>query len=360
MRKHFLTILFFILFIDLFAQDPIISQFYYNGILLNPALTGSNHGGTRFNLNHRGQWARVPGVMTSSSFSFDSKFHNTASFGGYFCNDMEGEHFLTTNSFGIMGAYNGSLSKNIALNAGLGYGLLQKRIDWDAFTFYDQLDPILGQIYESSVTVPNNFTTRLLSDFSFGTTLMIRPKRRRSLQMVMIGFSAFHINEPRESFYYNESIRMPVKYTFHGGAYFVQNKGYEIVYYPFYRFMSQENINVIDFGLNTHIKTLLLGAGFRSILINKNNANEASYIESINHLILLFGLSGKQTPVQLSYSVDVSLTGTPISTGFTHEIGLSFIVNNSKLFSFSKYNKRRWQPNECADFYKDFNIIPNF
>ena len=66
------------------AQEPVFSQFYFNPLYLNPALSGMDNNFRLF-VNSKNQWSKVPTQFNTHSISFDTwQNHQNSSFFPYF------------------------------------------------------------------------------------------------------------------------------------------------------------------------------------------------------------------------------------------------------------------------------------
>ena len=92
MIKKIINII-FILFItaNINAQEPVFSQFYFNPLYLNPALSGMDNNFRLF-LNNKNQWSKVPSRFNTSSVSFDTwQNQSNSSLSFLYSTGLEGE-----------------------------------------------------------------------------------------------------------------------------------------------------------------------------------------------------------------------------------------------------------------------------
>ena len=122
-KKFSVLILFLILAARLFAQqDPMYSQYVFNGLLINPA-----YAGTREVLNatalYRNQWVNIPGAPKTGVFSIDSPVKNEKVGLGL---NLIVDKIGVTNHTGISGIYSYKLKFNesslsFGIQAGVGF-----------------------------------------------------------------------------------------------------------------------------------------------------------------------------------------------------------------------------------------------
>lgn len=209
------------------ATDPHFSQFYAAPLLLNPALTGAMKCNYRLTAIFRGQWGSVlkdeatPMFQTPSAsldFRTNRAFGKQDAFGfGFaFMNDKAGQSRYQTNLFNLSLAYHKSLDRRAEhfLSLGFGVQILQRSIDyrglqWGAQNDNGTYNPLLPT---GEFLVNNNF---LIADVvNFGLLYTGKFGRRSS---GYVGFSAFHMTRPKESFLGDNSVRIPMKFTAHAG-----------------------------------------------------------------------------------------------------------------------------------------------
>ena len=342
-QKSLIIILLICVSITGYAQDPICTQFYFNSVHTNPSYVGNNHGGTRFNINHRSQWYNIPGMLSSQTFSFDSKFRNTSNIGMLIINDREGEGFINYTGASLYYSHNIIWNKKNIFNAGIGFGYFAKRINWDKFIFYDQLDAIYGKIYNSKIPVPSELLIQSFNDISYGFSWDHSPIKKGSLKYTSLGVSVKYLIPSQNNSYYYYDI-LPAKWSIHGMGFLGNPYSSNYLINPFFQYLKQGRTHYIDVGCNILINQLICGLGVRTI-------SYQNFKQNINHFIPMIGYKIGEKDIKISYSVDFAVSGMPAATRLTNEITISYIINKHYLMSFGKYNKRRWNPLDCFDFF---------
>jgi type IX secretion system PorP/SprF family membrane protein len=156
-KKISVFFLFLSLAVRVFAQqDPMYSQYVFNGLLINPA-----YAGTREVLNatalYRNQWVNIPGAPKTGVFSIDSPVKNQKV--GLGLNVMV-DKIGVTNHTGIAGVYSYKIYFNkSALSFGLQAGI----------GFYNSANTEV--IYSDNSSVDPAFMSNyhmVLPNFSFG------------------------------------------------------------------------------------------------------------------------------------------------------------------------------------------------
>jgi type IX secretion system PorP/SprF family membrane protein len=244
------------------ASDPHFSQFYAAPMLLNPAMTGAFSCNVRVSAIYRSQWGSVltgeaVPMFSTPSISLDFRTNrgfmqgDAFGFGAYFMNDKAGESKFQTNQFGLSIAYHKSLDRRNEHFLSLGFtsALWQRSIDYTGLQFPDQnngglFDPLKPN---GEYLVNNNF---LFWDVSTG--LMYTGKfGRKGRASGYLGVAASHLNRPNESFLGDNSVRLPMKFTVHGGYRFPLTKRFDAQ--PKFIFMNQGVSNELDFGSDIRI-----------------------------------------------------------------------------------------------------------
>ena len=115
---------------NVYAQDPIFTQFYANPLYLNPALAGTARC-PRVNLNYRNQWPGISGTYVTYAASYDQ--HVDAIGGGLgllILNDKAGQGTLTTTNVSGVYSYLLNVTREFSLKFAAQATFFQKSIDW--------------------------------------------------------------------------------------------------------------------------------------------------------------------------------------------------------------------------------------
>lgn len=205
------------------AQDAHLSQYDVSPILLNPALTGmKNDADFSIGANYRTQWGAInQASFTTTGLSFDAKYNARWGVGAYATNsDLGG--FINSFNFMLSGSYQitDPLQQNYKITTGLQAGVLYKRIIQDEFTFDSQFengnfnaDKPSGETFNKSNLVNPDFNWGIAYIHS-DKNLTINP---------YAGISLFHLTMPKESFTEASGERLPIRWSFNGGAKFKVN-----------------------------------------------------------------------------------------------------------------------------------------
>lgn len=196
MRKIFI-ISFVFLFVNLLqAQDPTFTAFQMQRLELSPAYGGSGGIGKVFLSGAtRTSYYPVRGPFKYSSFSIDASPCKPGSIGVglLFNTESQGDGFYKRNRVSLNLGYNILTCKSSTLSFGIRPGIITQSIDWNEFTFSDQLHPINGIIYTS---VNHGAALDLSHAINWDWGLKFSSYRPYKLKY-MIGVSAFNFFQPQ-------------------------------------------------------------------------------------------------------------------------------------------------------------------
>ena len=138
-----LFILFFVLTGTSYGQQkPVLSQYMFSGLVLNPAYAG-RHDYTSFTAMYRDQWVNVPGAPKLTTFTGQTGFKDRKIGAGFLISeDKIGAH----NNLSVFGSYAYYLKfeNGAKFSMGLQGGIDILRSDWSKLTIIDQNDPVFN------------------------------------------------------------------------------------------------------------------------------------------------------------------------------------------------------------------------
>lgn len=195
------------------AQDQHFTQFFASPLTLNPALSGTFDGGYRLATIYRDQGrSYLDEPYTTFSGAVDLRFginsmkknkKDALGTGVIFYSDRSASVNFYTNQIAITAAYHKALNQdgNHFLSAGFQFGISQRNVNYDNFSFQDQFNGGNGYTNPTGEYLPeNNFS---FGDYAFGLNYVYSPSRRPG---IFAGFAMHHLLEPQISFYANEQI----------------------------------------------------------------------------------------------------------------------------------------------------------
>ena len=165
MKKLSILLLFFAVTLTAGAQqDPIVSMYMFNGLLINPAYAGTKPY-VRGTLLHRSQWVGWQGAPISDVITIDGRIKDKVSaLGLVVSNDRTG----VTNQTDVYAnyAYHIPLKKGLTLSLGLKGGLSWYSANLGGLTAWDANDNVYAQGTQNSF-LPNFGTGAFLYSKKF-------------------------------------------------------------------------------------------------------------------------------------------------------------------------------------------------
>lgn len=305
--KKLLAILFFLIFVmcirtSSFSQDLHFSQFFNSPLLTNPANTGFiPDGDYRLGVNYRNQWSSIMSVpyKTMSAFGDAQLFKNRdytgwMGLGGVVLHDVAGSGNLTSTKVYGSVSYHQMINLGSLLSLGFNVGWANKQINISNLKFPDQFD---GHFFDShlpsSVVLSTNNINYL--DVQAGINYAYFPDEKT---YVNAGFSAMHVNRPRESFFDPQpgiDNRIPIRYVGFLNGSFMLNSQWIINPNAYYTLQAKSSELVL--GANAHYN--LSGDG-DNVLIG------GLYYRSGDAVIPLIGVGYKDLTFTFTYDATIS------------------------------------------------------
>jgi len=315
--KRYLGIVFLIVvgMSNLKAQDPQFTQFYASPLYINPAYAGTTIQ-QRFTLQTRIQWPTLPQSFTSYIAAYDFNFDVLNSgFGIMAWTDKQGTVDLRTTNASLTYAYRVQFPGNWVLSAGVQLGAGWRSIDRNKFILSDQFDFAggLGQTGDPDIALLE--TNINYFDFAAGGLAYT--------EVAWIGVSAYHLNEPNQSFLGGDS-PLPMRWNAHGGISFPLYQGVFRrtripTLTPGFYYKKQGEFDQLDLGANFNYNPIMIGLWYRGIPIFDD---VLSNVRSQDAISLLLGMRFQKLEVGYSYDVTVSSLGA--NSGGAHEISLIY------------------------------------
>lgn len=350
------------------AQDPLFSQFYNNAVYYNPGAVGLNPG-LRANFSIREQWPNLPGDLRNYSFSMDMAERNIPGSGGLglvVLKENAGTGYLKTSSVGLSTSVRVPLQANMVSQVGITTSFVQKSPNWDNLVFTDQLDPVYGNIYETSFQVPENRSI-FYPDFAVGGVFRFTESSNTfSAIQGTFGVAMHHLFRPNESFIgFTAPLSRKLAITgdlvlaIDGGGdkmYFQKTDGDKntFKFNPGFIYESQGDYQTYAMGVNILKSSIYTGIWFR---------NRTTEFVKCNDLIFMLGINANlssNTRMKVNYTYDFVLSEIRTATGCSHEVSIILELDDFNLFNrgsrskggfgFSTRNHRSKEELECCPF----------
>lgn len=258
------------------SQDLHFSQFMNSPLLTNPANTGFiPDGDYRLGANYRNQWASITAFpyKTMSIFGDVQTMQNSDNtgwlgLGGVVLRDVAGTGSLTsTKVYGSI-AYHQMVNAGSLISLGFNVGWANKNINTSNLTFPSQWNGKFFDVHNTALSPKLDVNNINYLDIQVGANYAYFPSDKVYLNA---GFSAMHVNKPRESFFDAQpgiDNRVPVRYTgFLNGSFKVNDR--VIVNPNVYASFQAKSYEIVG-GLNAQYdltgdgeKVLIAGAYYR-------------------------------------------------------------------------------------------------
>lgn len=319
--------------ISTFAQDIQYSQYYANPIYLNPAFAGSTSM-TRVGVNFRNQWPALDQTFVAYTAYFDHYEERINSgFGLIIQGAQESFTQTSTNEIGLVYSYRLKLNESSFIQAGIQGSFVSRDALFDRVILGTQLDIDTGQIIGEPGDAFEGDSQIRSGDAHAG--LMYSGKK------IWFGASVAHLLEPEISYLTDNSNKLPMKYSIHGGYRFnlapgdinefFNNTDQERSVAIGFNYKEQGQFSQLDFGAEFFFEPLVLGVWYRGLPTKYSLPNNES-------LVFLLGVD-LPSGLELGYSFDYVVSKLGLSSsGGAHEISMRYV------FSSKDPRKRYYAP----------------
>jgi len=306
--------------INLYAQDPIFTQFYSNPVYLNPAFAGSNKC-PRIVSNFRNQWPGFSGDFITTSLTYDQYVDKIKGGLGIILMSDQVAKTLKSNEASFVYSYHQHLSRKFTLNFGIQGTYISKSVDRSNLTFGDMIHPRRGFVLSTQDVI--NYAPVDIFDFSAGIL--------GYTDKFYVGFATHHLTEPSFSYIStNNTSFLNRRYTAHAGTEISLNSKSlfseeEKSLSPSILFMKQGDFQQLNFGLYYRKGNYVLGAWYREG----------------DSFIVTAGMNTKL--LRIGYSYDLTTSQLGVYSGGSHEISIAL-----KLYCAPK--KKSLRAMSCPSF----------
>ena len=306
--------------INLYAQDPIFTQFYSNPVYLNPAFAGSNKC-PRIVSNFRNQWPGFSGDFITTSLTYDQYVDKIKGGLGIILLSDQVAKTLKSNEASFVYSYHQHLSRKFTLNFGIQGTYISKSIDRSNLTFGDMIHPRRGFVLSTQDVI--NYAPVDIFDFSAGIL--------GYTDKFYVGFATHHLTEPSFSYIStNNTSFLNRRYTAHAGTEISLNSKSlfseeEKSLSPSVLFIKQGDFQQLNFGLYYRKGNYVVGAWYREG----------------DSFIVTAGMNTKL--LRIGYSYDLTTSQLGVYSGGSHEISIAL-----KLYCAPK--KKSLRAMSCPSF----------
>jgi type IX secretion system PorP/SprF family membrane protein len=300
------------------AQDFHLSQYDAPPLFLNPAMTGMFDGKFRLHAHYRTQWAAIASKpFTTTGISFDmpvKKFGAGLQVMNYRAGAGNFNILSVLLSVGYDVVFDKARNHHLAL--GIQGGIVHKSVNVNKLTFGTQYSTANGGGFDTGIPTGETFTNTSLLVHDINAGFLYYYSKENIRLNPFIGFSAFHLTQPNESFY-DQSNKLPIRYYIHGGLKINVNEKVQLL--PKGIYMKEKNASEYTATLLLHYYLkddtyLIFGPTYRS--------KDAGIIE--------LGLKKGQYTARVSYDVNTSSLKTVTNYRGGFEISLTYIAHKNK------------------------------
>lgn len=301
---------------ELYAQDPVFSHFYANGLQLNPALAGVEGPG-RVYIGYRNQWPNSGSSYITYQASYDQYVEKlNGGIGVRILNDRQGEGTFNAYNLDVMYAYQFRASRRWSFAGAIQSGVGQRSFNPSTLLFGDMIDPVTGG---SSGIASEDIIgyNKIYPDFAAGIAAF--------RENFYGGAAVHHLLRPLVTDS-NDSTAIASgtvyrRYTAHLGMMIPvidKSRGVEIMKLsPNLVFIQQQGVHQINYGMDLIYKDLLVGVWTRhDIGFNYGN------------LVFTTGYGAGNLRFRYSYDVKLSSPTIRLPNMGAHEISLVIMLEN--------------------------------
>ena len=317
-----------------FGQDIHFTQFYMSPLVQNPAMAGANYD-MQAVVNYKDQWKSVATPYKTIDASYDMRIGKQEPKNGYwaagilFYSDKAGDASMQTTNASLNAAYHILMGKNSRLSLGVQPAYCQRAMSFGSLQW--------GNQYQSGSFSANNSTGEPVSGtpsynfFDVGAGIMWSYEKgemyisAHNHLKANFGFSAFHLTEPKYSYYATPTETLYRKYAVYA------NVNYGIKNSPF------SLVPGLIYYMQGPAKELLVGGSIRYLL--KENSKYTSfvngaaiafggYVRAKDALALTMLLEFSKYSIGFSYDVNTSDLRAASNQKGGFEIALRFVNPN--------------------------------
>lgn len=312
---------FFLVSINLKAQDIHFSQFDRSPLNLNPAETGNFNADHRIIANYRNQWASVTVPYKTFSASYENlqrvpfDLPGNLGFGLIFNSDVAGDGNFGTVQIKLSAAYQqlNLLDSTLKVSMGFNGAYNQHSLDFHRLYFDSQYN---GVQFDPGSQTNETYSSDRFSffDFSLGFNVSYLFNRKIPLNF---GIVFNHLNRPKQSFFEEEINRLEGKFNSYISADLPVSKYWTAK--PLLFFYRQGEFNELFYGLI--FEKELNNLSFRTInfgLINRSS----------DALIFRLGFNYESFDIGFSYDLNYSSLRVASRGIGAFEISVIYLMHN--------------------------------
>lgn len=277
------------------SQDFHLTHYDAAKIYLNPAMTGMFDGHYRIHANYRNQWNAVATKpFQTAAIAWDMPIRRYG-VGVQVMNNRAGYGNYNQLQLNFSGAYDLRIDKaNIHhVSFGMEAGVMQKSVDFSRLTWGNQYTSNDGGGFDVSLPSGELYNSERIYLLDVSAGALYYYAKESSRFNPFIGFSAFHLNQPTETFFGVKN-KLPIHYIIHAGSRIGINEKLQLQARFLQMWQTNAKETVVGLLANIYLENsdsyLIVGPTFRS--------RDAAILE--------VGLKHGAFTYRMSYDVNVS------------------------------------------------------
>lgn len=327
MKKVFFIISLSLISCHLLAQDIHFTQFYNAPLQINPSNAGLIKEQFRVGVNSKNQWSSVTKPYQTIAAFFDMlilqrRYHKDAlGMGMLFNADIAGDSKFSTLSAGAAITYIKSISNrnNHFIAIGIMPAILQNSIDYSSLYYDNQWN---GNQFDPNL--PNNEPQGKKSFVNFDLSVGAQWFFQQSLkQFYNVGFSVWHLTQPKVGLLNDNNIRLDTKYMIHGSTKVPVSSAFDLV--PSLMISSQGKYFEFIFGT-------LFKYNRSTSYLDETSLNFGLFYRYADALVAMTGFEYKNINFGLSYDINLSRLriASHVRGGLEFSISYTYGKNKSR------------------------------
>lgn len=298
------------------SQDFHLTQFDAAPMNLNPSLTGLFNGNYRIHGHYRTQWQAIANKPFQTAYiSFDMPIKKGFSAGASVANYNAGTGNYNEFQLMLFGSYRMALDKkkHHNLSFGLQAGFFTKSVNENKLSFGSQyIQNANGGSFDMSIDPGENLTNSFDINFDCGAGITYYYSNIASRINPFVGFSIYHFNFPKETFYGADN-RLPLRYVVNAGIRIGVTETLSLM--PKFMYEHQQEANeiiasvMVQYYLKNADVILMAGPTYRS--------KDAFALD--------FGVKWNDLEFRFTYDINISTLNTSTTGRGGTELSLTYV-----------------------------------
>ena len=295
--------------------DPHFSQYYMHPLWLNPALTGAINGDYRVAAIDRNQWSSITNAFSTQGLTGDIVTNKNINFGLSLLQETAGsggyKYFNGLGSISYSGIKFGKEGLKV-ISFGMNAGIVSRHFNLSNAQWGSQYEAYRGYVAGLQGD-PSALYKPTATDLDLGAGVAYYDGDPDKQINFFGGFSAAHLNQPKDEFYSTSSTlnKVPVRYTLHGGARVILSDRSSIV----------PNAVIMQEG---GTKEVMIGGYWQTTVIDDVDVMAGANYRVNDAFYPYLGLNFSNLIVGLSYDINASQLGQGAKGASSYEFSLMY------------------------------------